>query len=230
MKKYILFKLVFIISFTINITASAQVNKLLLGVKGGVNLSNMNGNFFKDKSWIAGFNAGLRIDYLLTERLYIRSGLELTNKGVKEDRIETINENKGTIDATTRLLYLQIPVHAAYKLNLNQTTKLVLYGGPFLAYGINGKRKTEITSEKPSEELNKYKIDFFGEKGFAKRLDMGLGGGIGLEYQNFGIETGYDFGLINIIEDITMIGENGTTPLNIKAKTMNAYASLTYRF
>ncbi|HHU97946.1 MAG: hypothetical protein QM237_07355 [Bacteroidota bacterium] len=42
---------------------------------------------------------------------------------------------------TINPIYLQVPVHYAYKNALNPGTRVVLHAGPYAAYGVGGKQK-----------------------------------------------------------------------------------------
>lgn len=104
-------------------------------------------------------------------------------------------------------MYLQLPAHLGYKFELAPNVKLVANAGPYVAYGIGGKAKGGGNSEK-----------IFGNNRF-KRLDYGVGGGIGLELGKFIVGGGYDLGLNNV-SDVK----------GMKVKTRNAYMTVGYKF
>lgn len=201
MKNYFkLFLTAAILLFSVNSYALLPVS---LGVKGGVNLSNFSGDLDDTKSK-AGFNAGLTLDVDIPLTSFgITTGLELTTKGAKIDK-KYFEDGK---DATFNAMYLQVPIHANYKLSIAPTTKIVFHAGPYLAYGIGGKTKVEGEKE-----------DTFGKDGFDK-FDFGLGIGAGLQVWKFGVDLGWDLGLKNI---------SGSS--EGKVKNQNAYLSFSYRF
>lgn len=186
------------IALLIGINASAQDSPLSLGVKAGVNLSNAMGEI-KDPSAKVGFNAGLTADYAFTPNWYLQTGLEFTMKGYKQ--------TKGGLDTSTNPMYIQLPIHGAYKLPITESTKLVFHAGPYVALGVGGK-----------VENAGVKADFFS-KYYAKRFDAGLGGGVGVEFGAVSVNLGCDFGLVNISQLD-----------NYSTKNQNAYLSLGYRF
>lgn len=196
-------------------------NKVEFGVKAGVNISRFHGldNEAKTK---AGFVGGLTLDINFSKDFYLLTGFDFLNKGTKVNlrmNYEGMNLlfEKTTIDA----MYLHMPVHAGYKIWINDKTKLSLHGGPYIAYGIGGQLKlsdnviktlndgTTIT-ESMNDFVNivkgfKRSWDTFGEKtpngvhmDMYKRFDWGLGAGASLQYDKTVLSVNYDFGLTNI--------------------------------
>lgn len=110
--------------------ASAQVS---LGVKGGVNMSNFYGDEVTQNNPKVGFNAGIAADFALHPDMSIQSGLFFTTKGFKFD--------SNVLDFSENLMYLQIPVHFAYKVTVTPGTRIFFHGGPYVAYGVGGKQK-----------------------------------------------------------------------------------------
>lgn len=175
--------------------ANAQDSPLTFGIKAGVNYSDFSGDV-KGTKRVFKYQFGVTVDYELVGNMYFQSGLEFLTKGSK---IKSSN-------AKYNPMYLQVPLHLAYKYEIAPATKLVVSVGPYLAYGIGGKMKTGT------------KTDFFGKDKF-KRFDFGLGAGLGLEFGKIVVIGGYDFGLTNI-SDV-----KGT-----KVRNGNAYLTLGYRF
>ena len=98
----------------------------------------------------------------------LQSGLMFTTKGAKSKD----DEDKMKVN----MIYLQVPVHFAYKADITPGTRVVLHGGPFLAYGVTGKTKIGNVS------LDTFgKIEIEGEGLLeVKRFDAGLGIGAGI--------------------------------------------------
>lgn len=182
---------------------SAQVN---LGIKGGINLSNLYDNDLDDKNAKIGFHVGLATDYEFAYNMAIQSGLFFTTKGAKVVYDFPII---GEVDGTLNSLNFQVPVHFAYKADVTPGTRVVFHAGPYLAYGVGGK----ITSG--GDELG----DTFGDNGLLKRFDAGLGLGVGAEVGAFLIDLGWDMGLVNVAN-----WDNGSI------KNQSAYLSLGYKF
>ena len=181
-------------------------------IKGGVNLSNFYGDELNDKSMKVGFHAGIGADFEFAPNIGIQSGLFFSTKGAK------YTYNSAELNVTAN--YLQLPVHFAYKIDVMPGTKVVLHAGPYVAYGIGGKRKidsqfTDILKPIFGEpEVNTFDKDF-GYKPF----DAGLGIGVGAEFGRILVDLGWDMGLTNL-----------SRIDNANVKTQNAYLSLGYKF
>ncbi|OPZ30535.1 MAG: hypothetical protein BWZ00_00905 [Bacteroidetes bacterium ADurb.BinA174] len=182
--------------------ASAQMN---LGIKGGVNYSNIMG---KDASDLyeakIGFNAGLAADFNFAPEMAIQTGLFFTTKGANFKAT-----NKASID----LMYLQMPIHFAYKVSVTPGTRVVLHAGPYVAYGVSGKAKYKDISVDVFKEYN-----FLGNSYSAiQRFDAGVGLGVGAEFGQFLVDIGWDMGLVKLNK-------------NLDWKNMSAALSIGYKF
>ena len=183
---------------------SAQDTPFSFGLKAGVNLSNIGGDLGDDMDSKIGYNVGVTVDYAFTENWYLLTGLELTAKGAEFD--------KAGYKLDLNPLFLQLPIHAAYKFPIGENLKIVVNAGPYVAYGLGGKFKID-------DDGDKEEYEFFGreKKGIWNRFDFGIGLGGGPEISKFKVGIGYDFGLTNI-------ANNG------KIKTKNGYLTVGYRF
>lgn len=189
------------------IIANAQYNPVTIGIKGGVNISNFGGEDIKDANGKIGFTGGILLDYNVDEIFFIRTGLDFTTKGAKQ--------TKEGIEYTYNPMYLQLPVHAGYKMPFTRSFRCLLHAGPYFSYGVGGKIKSETSGRETTD------VDFFGneENGGFKKVDFGLGLAVGAEYGKIGIELGYNLGLVNI-----------SYRKDEKVKNMNAFLTLGYCF
>lgn len=185
MKKKVLFM---VTALLVAFTASAQ-----LSVKGGLGISNLLGEDVEGYSAKLGFYAGLGYDYEFAHGVALQTGLYGVSKGAKHD------------GKSVSGIYLQVPVHIAAKIDFTPGTRIVIHGGPFVAYGIAGKNNLWGSSKKT-----------FGEGG-AKPFDAGFGMGAGTELGRFLLDFGVDMGLLQPDEDH-------------KAKNMSAYLAIGIRF
>lgn len=188
---------------------SAQTS---LGIKGGVNMSNFYGDELDDQNVKIGFHIGLAADYEFAYNSAIQTGLFFTTKGAKYS--ESIGDATG--DFTVNPMYLQLPVHYAYKLDVTPGTRIVFHAGPYVAYGIGGKAKL---SGSLGDWEGATEWDVFGDNGFLKNFDAGLGLGVGAEFGPLLLDLGWDMGLVNIADS-----DNGDI------KNQNAYLSVGYKF
>lgn len=156
---------------------SAQLLPVSLGIKGGVNLSNMDIKGEKTKSR-PGYNAGVTLDVNLPANLALMTGLEVTSKGAKA------KHGDASINAT----YLQLPVHMGYRIKLVPGVSAHFDLGPYFAQGISGKNKDDDGD----------KENTFSDDG-CKKFDWGVGVGVGVTFLGkIQVRAGYDHGFSNI--------------------------------
>ena len=201
---------------------SAQVS---FGIQGGANLSNMmhNAEGFSTNPKF-GFNAGVLTDIGLTHNMGIRSGLFFTTKGMREEvSVAGFADRPGGLldddfTATTNLMYLQIPIHFAYKVDVMPGTRIVFHAGPYVAYGIGG--SVRVNGERLEDAT------IFGDEGGFKPFDFGLGIGVGFEFGRFLTGIGWDMGLLNIAND----NGNGNGNGGVSFRNQNAHLTVGFRF
>lgn len=201
MKKFYTLGLTVCLSL-LGLSVSAQDSPLTWGIKAGVNLSNAS---IKDHSGDmkarVGFQVGVTLDYAITNDFYFQSGLSFTTKGAKNE-YEFIPQDTGHKEKSTKKInqmYLQLPIMAAYKLEVAPDTKIVFNAGPYFAYGIGGKIKTDIVETDSEGNLGKNKFDTFSDNRL-KRFDFGLGAGVGAEFGQIVVGLNYELGLANIAD------------------------------
>ena len=190
------------------------------GVEAGVNLSNSSWDVDPlDKKAKVGFQVGITADYAFTEEWHLQSGLSFTTKGAKiEGRVV---EDGSMFDGkiTVNQSYLQLPIYAAYKLEVAPGTKIVFNAGPYLAYGVGGKTKVSgDVAILDQVATGSGKVDTFGSDGMLNRFDFGLGAGVGAEFGNIVATIRYELGLTNVGKD------------DLDYKNRNAALTLGYRF
>lgn len=198
-------KLMLVLALFAMVTAvSAQVS---LGVKGGINMSNLYGDELDNENVKIGFNVGLLADIDFSFNSAIQTGLFFTTKGYKYD--------SGNLDYTENLMYIQLPVHYAYKIDVTPGTRVVFHAGPYAAYGVGGSRKLG------AGELGSLEVDKIFGDGMSqyKPFDAGLGLGVGAEFGPILVDLGWDMGLVNI-----------SNTSNGNVKNQNAYLSVGYKF
>ncbi|MBF6627472.1 MAG: PorT family protein [Proteiniphilum sp.] len=197
-----------VVMLAIVTAVSAQMS---LGIKGGVNMSNLvYDDEVDDKNPKIGFNIGLAADFEFAPSVALQTGLFFTTKGFK-----AVNE---TIDAeyTENLMYVQLPLHLAYKIDVMPGTRVVLHAGPYAAYGVGGSRKAEVGNLSTEWDVDK----IFGDAARQyKPFDAGVGLGVGAEFGAILVDLGWDMGLVNISNI-----DNGSV------KNQNAYLSVGYKF
>ena len=156
---------------------SLSESTVYYGVRMGLNVSSITGDTPTgvDYGAKAGFNfggvIGLRVSQ--TTPIFIESGLYYTERGGKDG------------DDKISLTYLEIPLLIKYGIQVSDDIAVLPYVGPAFGLGIAGKVKPG----------NKSSYDYFN------RPDVGIKIGCGAEYNMLYLETGYQFGMANILDD-----------------------------
>ncbi len=190
-------KKIFSLAVVAVVALSASAQNIQFGVKGGLNMSNISNTGLDSKAKI-GFNVGVTADYQVSKDLYVLSGLEYITKGEKYQI-----ENR---DASLNLAYLQLPIHAGYKITIADDTRLVLHAGPYLAYALSAKTKVSGESTDIINDIN--------------RFDAGLGIGAKAELGKISVGLGVDFGFLKV----------NKSAQDKDNKNMNASLSVGYKF
>ncbi|MCB0530903.1 MAG: PorT family protein [Lewinellaceae bacterium] len=156
-------------------TAMAQPKVI---IKAGLNLANFTGDIEDDTKLLPTFLVGGQAEFDLAENLAVGAGLQLSGKGFKVD--------DPNFDAKINPLYLQVPVQIIYR-----NSGFFVGAGPFIGFGIAGKRKVFDESES---------IAFGnGEEDDVAPLDYGAGLELGYEFMSFRATAAYNVGLANVI-------------------------------
>ena len=147
--------------------------------KVGAGLSSFVGSDAEYEKNAFAYKVGVAYDWTLSENFSILPGLELVNKGTKEEGV----------DGTINLFYAQVPVLAAYKFNVGDDAKLVLKAGPYAAYGISG---SDIEYE-DGDTVNAFDL--------CERFNAGVMAGISYDFGQFTIGAEYSRGFTKAIKD-----------------------------
>lgn len=182
---------------------SAQTS---FGVKAGANMSNLYGKEITDNNLKIGFHVGLTADIELMPSSVIQTGLLFTTKGFKYETT--------ALKYVDNLMYVQLPVHYAYKVDVTPGTRVVLHAGPYAAYGVGGKRSLKV-GDFQSESSDK----IFGDGALQyKPFDAGLGFGVGAEFGSLAVDLGWDMGMVNLtnVSDATVKNQNAYLSVGLK--------------
>lgn len=146
------------------------------GVRLGLNVANLSGDI-EGLNSKAGFNFGGVVGLRVSEAtpLFLESGLYYTERGGKKGK------------AQVGLDYLEIPILIKYGVQVADDIAVLPYIGPSFGLGIAGKSK-------PGN------VNSFSNKGGYNRPDVGIKLGCGAEYNKLYLETGYQFGMANILD------------------------------
>ena len=163
------------------------------GPKVGMNLSTMtlkSSGISFDPKMLVGFHAGLISEIGLTDNLKLQPGILYSSKGSKYE----ITLFEETFDFTMAPAFIEVPVNLMYSFGPGDT-KFNVFAGPYFAYGIGGKYKSDGESEDIS----------FGtsEEDDMKPLDIGVNFGVGVNIKGFLISAQYGLGLANLTTEDT---------------------------
>ena len=180
------------------IAASSVYSQARVGIKGGLNISNMH---FKEKtvqgkqedngSSMAGAQVGLISDIRITKGLHFRPELLFVTKGSK------LSEGDNNMKLTPS--YIELPLSLVYYRE-GRGINFYVGGGPALAVGVAGKVK-----------LNNAEADFFGNNKAFKRFDLGLNLVAGIDLPG-GFTAGINFnqGLLKVMDIQTVMSDGPT--------------------
>lgn len=165
----------------------ADDHAIYYGLRLGLSLATVNSDdaTLDGGSMQAGLVVGGIIGFQLSPvtPLFLESGLLYTEKGGKG----YVDGKKFTFD----LNYLEMPIVAKYKYELDDDLSVQPFIGGYLALGVGGKVKNYAERAARSSFSN----DYF------QRFDGGLRLGCGVEYEMMYAEVAFDLGLANINHD-----------------------------
>jgi opacity protein-like surface antigen len=157
-----------------------------IGVTAGLNVSNITGEE-ESSDYKAGFQAGVVADFAITENFSIIPELLFSQRGFKG------TEDSSTFSAT--LNYLQLPVNAAYKFDVGSGSKLFIFAGPYIGYGVSasGKIKDNDTGVSVSAP-----VKFGSNENEIKPFDFGIDVGVGYQYEKIFFKLQFNPGFLNL--------------------------------
>jgi hypothetical protein len=155
-----------------------------IGIKGGINLSNLYVDDVEDENMKVGLNLGVFAKFPITKGFSIQPEVLYSSKGAKL----TYDNLFGSGEYRFNLNYVEVPVLAVFNLSKN----INIQAGGYAAYltSANIKRLEDGSSE--ADDVADLNADNF------KRFDYGLVGGVGFDIQNFTIGARYNYGLSEI--------------------------------
>ena len=237
MKKVILSLVTLLAATTL---ATAQMRPTIK-VEAGANFSNMTGKAngeTNDGDILTGYRIGGGVEFGITDGFYINPGLYFLSRGAKATvELPKTTDYAMKVVSSTWLHNVEIPVHVGYRVAVAPNMAVSIQAGPWFSYGFLGKvsQKTRVTGEgkiadaarelaKASDDAvnkgdnNPYK-DGKAVKQSLKPFDLGVGMQAAFEYRQFGVNLGFEYGLLN------------TSAFDeVKVNNMNFYVGLGYRF
>lgn len=193
---------------------SDQKGKITYGVRAGLNISNIGGEYGPDSDdeldfdSRAGFHIGGIVDIPITNGFYVQPGLLFTTRGAKDSY--SYSEEGYSEESSTKYkpMYLEIPVLASFRADVSRSVNVQVNVGPHFAFGLGGNRKYEYSDSDGDSGSNK--IPVFGKSTSdseeddinrfgMKRFDFGLTFGAGVTIKkHYYVGIAYDLGLVNM--------------------------------
>jgi len=180
MKKYlnIITALTIVTAFLFTNPAKAQMDEAGVGIKGGVNLSNLYIDNIDDENIGFGFQVGIVGKLPLTEVFAIQPELLYTQKGATAV-FDAVDQ-----EVAFNLNYLQLPI----LLNFNAGDVFNIHVGPYAAYLLNA----NVDFDGPVDSFTDLDKDNFNT------FDAGISLGLEVGVSNLSIGARYDYGLIGV--------------------------------
>lgn len=210
MKKILLTLTVLSISSTLLLaqtTSSTVKNPGGFYIKGGVNFANIstqNDGDVNDANTLTTFHVGGLADVPIGDMFSFQTGLFLSGKGAKTaSYLDDNNTSDNYIKTKFNPLYLEIPANLVLKFGNGNGSGFFLGAGPYGAFGIAGKAKTEtkiLGSSSSTESDLEFKDDDDDNTTNLKRFDYGLNFLAGVELNKFVIGANYGLGLAKIYD------------------------------
>lgn len=184
------------------------------GIEAGATISSSTWKFANGQNTksVGGYTIGLTFEFEILDKTWIKSGLSFLTKGAQVSVTnETVEGSYGVVrdrTETFRPMYVHIPINLAYKIDITRRTRLFATGGIFLSQGIGGEYNKKITysgsgsSGWQPENINQ---NIFSSKAL-KRFDCGANLGAGIEFGKTVLRVGYDWSLLDIAKDKTVLG------------------------
>lgn len=168
-----------------------------MGIKGGVNFTNLYTEDVDDNNVLTSFNAGLYANLPISSAASIQPELNYSRKGSE------LTYDNAFATGTTRLKlnYLEMPV----LLKLNVTPNFNIHFGPYAAYLIDGKATNESDGGVFNFEENISNDDL-------NKWDYGLAAGVGFDFASTSLGIRYNYGLQTIGKERNFGGNTYTFP------------------
>jgi len=212
-----------IILLTLIFISAYNSNAQKFGIIGGGDLTKM--SFSENGSTSSygsskykhtlGHHIGITMDIPFSERLSLQPSLLYSTKGVKHESsysqsYSSIDINTGNVVESTyrsessskiKTSYLELPVNLKLSFSVGEIKVFGAFG-PYVAWGISGSFKGENSFAGPygsNTEKIEDDIDWgTSSNDMLRRLDYGIGYGVGVEISSFQIGASYNQGLANI--------------------------------
>ena len=161
-----------------------------------------------------GFSVGAGVEYNFSRHWAIQSGLMITSKGAtaEYEGYSPLSSSTDPISYKAKIspIYLDIPILAAFKIDISNHVKFAINIGPYLSVGMGGKYELTNTGGHKNESHNPFKsysstAEMKDKDALLKRFDIGVQGGIGFEiWKHYLINASFQHGFMDPIKGGTL--------------------------
>jgi outer membrane protein with beta-barrel domain len=182
------------------------------GLKAGLNLANLYVDEVKDENFKVGFSGGMYAKLPITRGISLQPELLYSNKGAKVT-YDLPGIFGGDGEYRFNLHYVEVPVMAV----INVVKNFNIHAGPYVSY-LAAANVTRLDDDNNQSDISDLEADNFN------RIDYGLAGGIGFDFQNITIGARYNYGLREIGES----GFSGEVTKNSKNSVINVFLGFAF--
>jgi len=210
--KYLFLLLLMLISTTFIHSQDQKPKSFQVGVRAGLNISNLYTNDATGSDIIPGYNAGFFARVPLNNFISFQPELSLTTKGA----IITYNNLFVNGTANFNLTYVEVPLLCV----VNVTPLVNFQLGPYIGYlldsSVKNKANVRLFDFERDMNMNNY-----------NRIDAGLVAGVGLDIDNITIGLRYNLGLTKVGKSQSFLGASCTIP-DSKNAVISFYLSVSF--
>jgi hypothetical protein len=210
-KSIILLSASMLLVLTMNISGKAQnTDSPKVGIKGGVNFSNLYTDDAENNKMMLGFHAGLFAKLPISNNIAFQPEAYFTTKGAE------VTYNNDFVNGTARfnLNYIEVPV----LLVVNITDNFDISIGPYAGYLVSGKVKNSSNIDLFNFEDNINADDY-------NRFEVGFAAGAGFDLKLLSIGARYTYGFTKVGKERSYMGTTYTFP-NANNGVLSVYASI----
>lgn len=184
-------------------TYASGFAQLSFSPKAGITISDIS-NTQNSNDYIS-YNFGVGVDYHFS-RWGIGSGLFLKEKGTNNMEgfinIDEYPVNTDLVTMDAKLMYLQLPLLASYRLPLYDHVAVRFNAGPYVGYGLKGKYHLQRLNGEYGVSSSLFDPILFETESYGKkdlssfnRWDWGIIAGVEMSVYRFNVGVSYEIGL-----------------------------------
>lgn len=193
-------KIVCIVACLFSVLTMAAQTKVTWSMELGLGMSSWMGKDAGNSSALFNQKVGVGIDVPLSGLVSFQTGLNWVSKGASMD-IDLSGADMGVVNMHVNQNYFEMPLLAAFHVGTAANFDMVFSVGPYLAYGISGKRDVDVDDLTVS-------CNTFGDSKIQEqivpglqRFDAGLMGVVALDFKRWTVGLDGEFGLCRLVSN-----------------------------